>query len=283
MTAKHSIQSALQQAYTQLKDVSESAWLDAEVLLCHCLNKPRSYLKAWPETMLDSDINTHYQNLIAQRLQHKPIAYLTGTREFWSRPFKVTEDVLIPRPDTELLIEISLPLIPQKDCRILDLGTGSGIIAITLGLERPQATLIATDKSEAALQVAKENADHLGANNIQFRVSDWFSQLTTETFDFILSNPPYINMRDKHLLQGDVQHEPKTALVAAQQGLADILAIVQQAPQHLNPGGHLLIEHGYDQQAAVQHIFSQAGFSTIQTHIDLAGNPRITSGLWNLS
>jgi len=283
MTAKHSIQSTLQQAYNQLKDVSESAWLDAEVLLCHCLNKPRSYLKAWPETELATNINARYQQLIAQRVQHKPVAYLTGTREFWSRPFKVTEDVLIPRPDTELLIEVSLPLIPQKDCRILDLGTGSGIIAVTLGLERPQATLIATDKSEAALQVAKENADHLGANNIQFRVSDWFSQLATETFDFILSNPPYINTRDKHLLQGDVQHEPKTALVAAQQGLADILTIVQQAPQHLNPGGHLLIEHGFDQQAAVQHIFSQAGFSTIQTHIDLAGNPRITSGLWNLS
>lgn len=283
MTAKHSIQSTLQQAYNQLKDVSESAWLDAEVLLCHCLNKPRSYLKAWPETEIAANINARYQQLIAQRVQHKPVAYLTGTREFWSRPFKVTEDVLIPRPDTELLIEVSLPLIPQKDCRILDLGTGSGIIAVTLGLERPQATLIATDKSEAALQVAKENADHLGANNIQFRVSDWFNQLATDTFDFILSNPPYINTLDKHLLQGDVQHEPKTALVAAQQGLADILAIVQQAPQHLNPGGHLLIEHGFDQQAAVQHIFSQAGFSTIQTHIDLAGNPRITSGLWNLS
>jgi len=283
MTAKHSIQSTLQQAYNQLKDVSESAWLDAEVLLCHCLNKPRSYLKAWPETEIAANINARYQQLIAQRVQHKPVAYLTGTREFWSRPFKVTEDVLIPRPDTELLIEVSLPLIPQKDCRILDLGTGSGIIAVTLGLERPHATLIATDKSEAALQVAKENADHLGANNIQFRVSDWFNQLATDTFDFILSNPPYINTLDKHLLQGDVQHEPKTALVAAQQGLADILAIVQQAPQHLNPGGHLLIEHGFDQQAAVQHIFSQAGFSTIQTHIDLAGNPRITSGLWNLS
>ncbi len=283
MTAKYSIQSTLQLAYNQLKDVSESAWLDAEVLLSHCLNKPRSYLKAWPETELDAGINARYQQLIAQRLQHKPVAYLTGTREFWSRPFKVTEDVLIPRPDTELLIEVSLPLIPHNDCRILDLGTGSGIIAITLGLERPHATLNATDKSEAALQVAKDNASHLGAHNIQFRVSDWFSQLATDTFDFILSNPPYIKAGDQHLSQGDVQHEPKTALIAAQQGLADILAIAHQAPRHLNAGGHLLIEHGFDQQADVQHIFSEAGFSAIQTHIDLAGNPRITSGLWNPS
>ncbi len=281
MTTDISIQSALEYAYRQLDNISDSPRLDAEVLLAHCLNKPRSFLKAWPEATLASAVHARFQQLIAQRRQHQPVAYLTGTKEFWSREFKVTADTLIPRPDTELLIEHSLQLLAGKPTPILlDLGTGSGILAITLGLERPDAQLVATDVQAAALQLAQQNAAQHQAGNIRFVLSDWFQQLDDQTFDLIVSNPPYIADDDPHLKRGDVQYEPRTALVAAQDGLADIRKIVAQALRHLKPEGWLLIEHGCHQQTAAQAIFRHYRYQNIQTQHDLAGQPRITYGQW---
>lgn len=279
MTTEHSIETALQWAYQCLKDSSDSAWLDAEVLLGYCLKKPRSHLKAWPEKTLCDKTRKNFFNLIAQRRQQVPVAYLTGAREFWSRDFIVSPDVLIPRPDTELLIEHCLTLIPEKPCRILDLGTGSGIIAITLALECPTATVTATDASENALDIARKNAARHQAT-IRFIQSDWFDKVPERLFDIIISNPPYIAPDDEHLQQGDVQHEPTAALVAQNNGLADIQQIVRQAGNYLQAGGHLLIEHGFDQQAAVQQILHEARFQQVETQTDLAGNPRITSGQW---
>ncbi len=279
MTTEHSIETALQWAYQCLKDSSDSAWLDAEVLLGYCLKKPRSHLKAWPEKTLCDKTRKNFFNLIAQRRQQVPVAYLTGAKEFWSRDFIVSPDVLIPRPDTELLIEHCLTLIPEKPCRILDLGTGSGIIAITLALECPTATVTATDASENALDIARKNAARHQAT-IRFIQSDWFDKVPERLFDIIISNPPYIAPDDEHLQQGDVQHEPTAALVAQNNGLADIQQIVRQAGNYLQAGGHLLIEHGFDQQAAVQQILHEARFQQVETQTDLAGNPRITSGQW---
>ncbi len=281
MTTEDSIETTLRQAYLQLKDSSDSAWLDAEVLLSHCLKKTRSHLKAWPEKPLSEDLRAHFFELIEQRRQQAPVAYLTGHREFWSRDFIVTPDVLIPRPDTELLIEQCLSILPDQPCKILDLGTGSGIIAITLALECPSATIIATDASEKALKVARLNAARHHLKTIQFIRSDWFDQVAEQRFDIIVSNPPYIAASDEHLRQGDVQHEPESALIADNQGLADIQQIVKQAGDYLQTNGRLLIEHGFQQQSPVQQIFIEAGFLNVETHNDLAGNPRLTSGQWS--
>jgi release factor glutamine methyltransferase len=281
MTTEHSIDSLLQQAYQHLSGCSDSAWLDAEVLLSHCLKKPRSHLKAWPEKGVPPSVRTHFFDLIEQRRQQIPVAYLTGIREFWSRDFIITPNVLVPRPDTELLIEHCLSLIPDKPCRLLDLGTGSGVIAITLALECPNTHIIATDASETALEIARQNAIKHHVNTLQFMLSNWFEKIPEQEFDIIVSNPPYIAATDEHLQQGDVQHEPQSALIAQNQGLADIQQIVKQAGHYLKPDGHLLIEHGFQQQAAVQQIFVEAGFCQVETHADLAGNPRLTSGQWS--
>jgi release factor glutamine methyltransferase len=267
----------------QLTAVSDTAMLDAEVLLCHCLHKPRSFLRAWPEQVLTDEQLQRYQALIEQRLQGMPVAYLTGSREFWSREFKVTSDVLIPRPDTELLIELALQHLPKNaPCSVLDLGTGSGIIAITLAAERPLANVMATDLSLGALVVARENAERLQVSNVQFLQSDWFSQVTQREFDLIVSNPPYIAKDDPHLQQGDVRFEPDTALIAEDAGLRDIQNIADVARQYLCNGGYLLVEHGYDQQQAVQAIFKRLNYQNIATHTDLSQNPRATLGQWYL-
>ena len=281
MTTENSIAALLQQAFQRLKENSDCAWLDAEVLLAHCLSQPRSHLKAWPEKPVSNTVCERFFDLIEQRQKQMPVAYLTGSREFWSRDFIVSPDVLIPRPDTECLIEQCLPLINGRPCQLLDLGTGSGVIAITLALECPTTRIIATDASEAALALAKINADIHQVNNIQFLLSDWFGQVPEQGFDIIVSNPPYIAPTDSHLQQGDVQHEPKSALIAENHGLADIQEIAGQAGRYLKNRGHLLIEHGFQQQNEVQQIFIDAGFQYVKTHHDLAGNPRITSGQWS--
>jgi release factor glutamine methyltransferase len=278
----NSVTALLNQAYQQLAAVSDSALLDAEVLLCHCLHKNRSFIRAWPEHQLTDQQAAEFLALIAQRQQGVPVAYLTGEREFWSRSFKVNPDVLIPRPDSELLIELSLDLLPANQAsKIIDLGTGSGILAITLAAERPGSQVIACDLSPAALRTAQDNAQQLQIDNVRFLASNWFSTITDRDFDLVISNPPYIDQHDPHLQQGDVRFEPDSALISAENGLQDIRLLADQARQHLKPGGYLLIEHGYDQQSAVQALFKRFNYQQITTHPDYAGNPRVTSGQWS--
>ncbi len=276
----NNIAAVLASANNQLIAVSDSAFLDAEILLCHVLNKPRSHLRAWPEKILLPHQLEKFQQLLDCRLQGKPIAYITGHREFWSRDFKVTPDVLIPRPDTELLIELSLNQLKNKrHAHIIDLGTGSGNIAITLAAELPTSKIIATDSSEQALEIAKHNAQMHQISNIQFIQSSWFNKIKPQTkFDLIVSNPPYIAPNDPHLSQGDVRFEPDSALTAEEQGLKDIKTLCKEAHNYLNLGGTLLIEHGFEQQLAVQNIFKHYKYHNITTHQDLSGNPRVTTG-----
>lgn len=276
------IQSALTEASQMLAASSDSPELDAEILLCLILEKNRSYLRSWPKKQLHAQQRLQYKALLRQRQQGKPIAYITGQREFWSREFKVSPDVLIPRPDTELLIELSLPLIPKdKSCKLIDLGTGSGAIAVTLATERPYAQIIATDASEAALKIAKQNGDHYHCRNLRLVQSFWFEQITDTDFDLVVSNPPYIAQNDPHLQQGDLRFEPQSALISEDNGLKDISLIAESACKHLKEGGYLLIEHGYNQQPQVQAIFESFDYANIQTHTDLGGNPRVTIGQWH--
>ena len=277
-----SIENLLAMGTEQIAGSSPTPQLDAEVLLCHCLDKARSFLRAWPELRPHPEQIQRYRALIAQRAQGHPIAHLTGQREFWSRDFIVTADVLIPRPDTELLVELALELLPaDRPAKLIDLGTGSGILAITLASERPRSEVLACDYSPAALAVAKANAERLQTRNLRFIHSHWFEQVADKDFDLAVSNPPYIAEDDPHLNQGDVAFEPRAALVSPEQGLKDIDLITDQAREHLKPGGHLLIEHGYNQGPAVQAIFAARGFDEIATRNDLSGNPRVTSGIWN--
>ena len=277
-----SIQTLLTNSVTRLSRTSDTPHLDAEVLLCHCLSKNRSYLRAWPEHHPSEMQSLQFRALIERRCQGEPIAYLTGQREFWSRPFKVSPDVLIPRPDSELLIELSLQHLPSNQaCKIIDLGTGSGILAITLAAECPLANVIATDISANALSIAKENAKQLAVGNLRFLISDWFDAVTEINVDLIISNPPYIAADDPHLQQGDVRFEPESALISAEEGLKDIRLLATQARSHLKTGGQLLIEHGYQQSNPVQAILNQLDYRQVTTHHDLSGNPRVTSGIWN--
>jgi release factor glutamine methyltransferase len=277
-----SIKSVLAEAAAALAAVSDSALLDAEVLLCLVLNKQRSYLRAWPDQQLQPEHLAAFKALLEQRQKGMPVAYITGNREFWSRDFLVTPDVLIPRPDTELLIELSLNLIPANEpTKIIDLGTGSGIIAITLAAERPHAQISATDFSLAALRIAQLNADKHHISNIRLYHSDWFTDIPDTKFNLIISNPPYIAEDDGHLQQGDVRFEPQTALCAEDQGLRDIKTIADAARNYLEPCGHLLIEHGYNQQQQVQALFKNLHYDKVQTYADLSGQPRVTYGQWN--
>jgi release factor glutamine methyltransferase len=276
------IQSAISEASRILAASSDSPELDAEILLCLILEKNRSYLRSWPKKQLHAQQRLQFKALLKQRQHGTPIAYMTGQREFWSREFRVSPDVLIPRPDTELLIELSLPLIPKdKSCKVIDLGTGSGVIAVTLATERPYAQLIATDLSSAALKIAKQNAEHYHCRNIRFLQSNWFSEVSENSFDVVISNPPYIAADDPHLHEGDLRFEPQSALIADDHGLKDISLIAESACKHLKEGGYLLIEHGYNQQPQVQAIFESFDYANIATHTDLAGNPRVTAGQWH--
>lgn len=272
------IKNQLAHAANALNGNTDSPILDAEVLLCWVLGKPRSYLRAWCDKVLTAEQQDAFADLIRQRQQGIPIAYLTGTREFWSRAFTVTADVLIPRPDTELLVELCLLLMPpQQAIKLIDLGTGSGAIAVTLAAERPNAQVWAVDASLAALAVAKLNAQQHDVT-LSCVQSDWFSAITDTDFDIVISNPPYIAPDDIHLQQGDVRFEPTTALIAQDEGLSDIKAIADQARRHLKPGGHVLIEHGYNQAPQVQAIFTALAYDKVQSYLDLSGQMRVTYG-----
>lgn len=270
---------ALRDAVAQLASVSASARLDAEMLLAHVLAKSRSHLHAWPEQALSGAQAERFAVLLARRAAGEPMAHILGSREFWSLELEVTPETLIPRPETELLVELALARVPgDAHWRICDLGTGSGAIALAIAHERPRCRIDAGDISAPALAVAERNALRLGLRNVCFHCGLWYGPFAAMRFDMILSNPPYIRAGDPHLLHGDVRFEPRSALVAGPEGLDDLRVIIAGAPEHLHSGGWLLVEHGYDQGAAVARLFTQAGFTAVQTHPDLAGQPRVTAG-----
>lgn len=275
------LREALQAASRELSSVSDTARLDAEVLLAHVIGKNRAYLRAWPERLLQADEERRFLASIVARARGVPVAYLTGVREFWSRSFKVCPDVLIPRPETELLVELAVEAACRRNRpRILDLGTGSGVIAVTLALECPDAEVWAVDVSESALAVARHNAAALGAKTVRFLRGDWFAPLPADIrFDLIVSNPPYVSPSDPHLLRGDLRYEPRQALVSVKDGLHDIALIADNAGPRLLPDGGLMIEHGFDQADAVARILGKAGYRDVRHHRDLQGHERVTSAL----
>lgn len=257
------------------------ARLEARVLAAHAWQTSPAWLIAH-----DTDPATPAQqlaiaSLIAQRTAGEPVAYILGEREFFGLRFAVTPAVLIPRPDTELLVEAALRHVPeQAACRILDLGTGSGAIAITLAYQRPMANVVAVDASIEALAVAQTNARRLGTGNVSFVAGNWYSELAVKKFDMIVANPPYIAAVDPHLDAGDLRFEPRQALASGNDGLDDLRIIIAGAPMHLVKDGWLLLEHGYDQADAVMALLQQNGFTQTATQCDLAGLNRVSGGRW---
>lgn len=259
---------------------SPSPALDAELLLVEVLGKPRSYLRSWPERQPSSAQSQQYRDLLERRRQGEPVAYLLGQRGFWSLDLQVEPSTLIPRPDTERLVELALQLGPAEPVQVLDLGTGSGAIALAVAAERPHWHVTGCDRIAAAVALAERNRQRLQLDNVQFRQSDWFAELGQQRFQLILSNPPYIAEDDPHLQQGDLRFEPHSALVSGADGLDDIRQIVAQAPAHLLPSGWLLLEHGWQQASAVQQLLRDQGFSEVQSWQDLGGHQRVTGGCW---
>jgi len=261
-----------------LEGVSDSPRLDLEVLLCHVLDKPRSYLFTWPEKSLDQKSTQQFNDLLKRRAEGEPIAYLTGKKEFWSLSLEVNTTTLIPRPDTEVLVETALNIIDKPDARVLDLGTGTGAIALALANEHPCWQIIAVDIVPEAVALAEKNRQRLGLNNVSVMCSNWFEGVTQQKFDLIVTNPPYIDVDDHHLKEGDVRFEPDSALVSGDQGLADIQLIICGAKRYLAEGGCLLIEHGYQQAGAVRNMLCDEGFTQVETRRDLGGHERLSLG-----
>lgn len=267
---------ALRDATARLED-SDSPQLDAELLLGYVLGRDRSHLRAHPEATLDTAQAHRYAELIEARRRGEPIAYLTSEREFWSLLLKVTPATLIPRPETELLVEQALGLIPaDADWDILDLGTGSGAIALAIAHERRRCRITAVDISAAALGVAQDNARRLDIRNAEFLQGDWFSAVKGRRFQVIVSNPPYVRVGDPHLAEGDLRFEPAQALSSGHDGLQDIRRIVANALSHIHKRGHLLLEHGYDQSEAVRGLLQAADFTDVRSVRDLGGHERLS-------
>ncbi|WP_160285828.1 peptide chain release factor N(5)-glutamine methyltransferase [Pseudomonas knackmussii] len=264
-------------AEAQLPD-SPSARLDAELLLAAAMGKNRSFLRTWPERLVDSEAHERFERWLERRRAGEPVAYILGRQGFWSLDLEVAPHTLIPRPDTELLVESALALVPASPARVLDLGTGTGAIALALACERLSWQVLGVDRIPEAVVLAERNRERLRLSNVAFRQSHWFSAVEGERFALIVSNPPYIPSSDPHLGEGDVRFEPKSALVAGADGLDDIRLIARQAPQHLDAGGWLLLEHGYDQAAAVRDLLVQNGFVEVESRRDLGGHERITLG-----
>ena len=269
----HTIKAALEEAMATIDRV------DAHVLMAHVLGVNRAYLAANPMRVLTESEDAKVDMLVAKRALGEPVAYLTNTREFFSRKFVVGPAVLIPRPETETLVEAALARM-TRDCACLDLGTGSGAIAVTLACEHPDARVTATDTSAAALEVALANARANGcAERIAFLRGSWYEAVGSRRFDLIVSNPPYVSQADPHLGRGDVRFEPPRALTdGSRDGLDSIREIVAGASEHLNAGGWLLLEHGYDQAEAVQALLAATGFAELTSLADLAGIPRVAGG-----
>jgi release factor glutamine methyltransferase len=294
------LQNHVKQLQAALKLDSSSARIEVQCLLQTALKVSRTYLLTYPEQTIAADQYARYLALFERRLAGEPVAYLLGEREFYGLMFNVTTATLIPRPETELLVELSLQCcgreaailpgnlrlpacagFPKKDkYRVLDLGTGSGVIALSIAHARPNVDVTAVDISDAALAVARSNMQKLKLGNVRLLRSNWFSELHNEKFDIIVSNPPYIAADDTHLQQGDVRFEPRIALTSGEDGLRDIRHIVIHAKEHLNVGGRLFIEHGYKHAALVHALFEQAGYCEVDSTKDLAGIERVSVGIW---
>lgn len=270
-----SIKLALQMASTQLK--TEASVFEAQLLLQYALGVNRAWLIVHEHDALQPNIQKAFEALLNRRLAGEPIAYIMGRREFYGLDLVVTPDTLIPRPDTETLVDASLAkILDNANQSILDLGTGTGAIALAVAKHRPKANVVAVDASPAALEVAKNNAASLAITNVRFMLSDWYTGLANQRFDLIVSNPPYIEQNDMHLTQGDVRFEPISALTSGADGLDDIRHIVEHCLIYLKPQGWLMIEHGYNQAQAVSHLMAAIGLVEIETLKDLAGNNRVT-------
>ncbi len=257
---------------------SELDAVDARALLRHVIGRDEAWIISHPDQQLSAKEQEAYATLRARRVAGEPVAYLTGSREFFSLAFKVTPAVLIPRPETELLVETALERIPaDAPCRVLDLATGCGCVAIAIAKQRSRAQVMATDVSPAALAIARENAARHGVN-IEFAECDWFAALSGRRFDLIVANPPYVAEGDPHLVAGDLRFEPRSALVAGSAGLDSIEVIVEQSPRHLAAGGWLLFEHGHDQGACSRVLLTAAGYDDIVTFRDLADIERVSGG-----
>ncbi len=259
---------------------SESARADVEYILCEVLGKDRTYLRTWPDRELSPDQQSHFLELFNQRLEGRPVAHITGSRGFWNFDLEVNPSTLIPRSDTEVLVETALELVDSLDARVVDLGTGTGAIALALALEHPNWRVEACDRILEAVLLARKNAVRLGAANMTVFEGSWFDPLSGR-YQLIVSNPPYIDPVDPHLNQGDLVYEPSSALVADERGLADLHYIIDNAPNYLAEGGWLLMEHGYDQAEAVAKRLAERGFSNLVMREDFGGNPRVSGGCWS--
>ncbi|CAM4166939.1 MULTISPECIES: peptide chain release factor N(5)-glutamine methyltransferase [Shewanella] len=271
---------ALDWATTQLFEVSDSAKLDAEVMLLHIIHKQRSYLYTWPDERLTSEQVTEYKQMVSRRKIGTPIAHIVGEREFWSLPFMVNPTTLIPRPDTEILVETALNLPLADNAKVLDLGTGTGAIALSLAFERNTWQITAVDKVSEAVALAKANRDNLKLPQVEVLQSDWFDAINRYDFNLIVSNPPYIDEEDEHLSQGDVRFEPHSALTAGEHGYADLFHIAEAARDYLAPGGYLLLEHGFGQALTVRDKMIELGYEAVATVRDFGSNDRCTLGRW---
>ena len=258
----------------------QSARRDVELLLGHCLDKPRSWLYTWPEKEIATECVQRFERLVAQRKEGQPVAYLVGEREFWSLPLAVNNATLIPRPETETVVAWALELPMPAAAKVVDLGTGSGAIALAVASERPGWQVTALDESAEALEVARANALRARLQGVSFIQSHWYRELAGLRYDLLLANPPYIDGRDPHLDSGDLRFEPRTALVSANGGLADLAELVADAGAHLFAGGWILLEHGFEQGPAVRALLHEAGFKQVTTRPDLAGLERVTGGCW---
>ena len=274
MESEHSVAACLRAARARV-DAAE-----ASLLLGHVLGRDATWLIAHDDAPVPAQEAARFAELVARRVAGEPVAYLVGRRGFWTLDLAVTPDTLVPRPETELLVEQALArLDASRPLRVADLGTGSGAIALAIASERPRVSVVATDRSLAALEVARRNAASHGLDaRVEFRAGDWFAPLAGERFDMVASNPPYIAEGDPHLEQGDLRHEPATALSSGADGLDAIRVIIADAPAHLVPGGWLLLEHGYDQGPAVRALLAAAGFEAVATAVDLEGRDRVGLG-----
>lgn len=275
------LREVLAAAAQRLAYISDTPRLDAETLLAAALDRPRSYLFTWPERVPEPEPFARFAAWLNRRQTGEPVAYILGRREFWSLELEVTPDTLIPRPETELLVERALEHLPaDRPVTVADLGTGSGAIALALARERPQARIVATDRSPAALTVARRNAQRLNISNVEFRAGDWCEPLADERFDLIASNPPYVATTDPHWQSGALRFEPSSALLAGDDGLAALRLIILQAPAYLKTGGWLVLEHGYDQGEVVSALLRERGLVAVSDHEDASDISRISCGRW---